>query len=116
MSCFGQDLELGLSPSPVFIRSTLSKLDSKIDPLKHPPNQPFIGGTIRSFKDIVHNEGIAYQETNEKKNEGRLAAWQHLISSVEAGLLAVVVSNPIWVIKTRMCATTRTTPDAYKGL
>lgn len=32
------------------------------------------------------------------------------------GAITAVMTNPFWVIKTRMCTTTRYTPDAYKGL
>ncbi|CAO3594263.1 unnamed protein product [Absidia cylindrospora] len=132
----------GLVSTAILHPLDVIKIRFQVDPLKHSTNQPFIGGTIRSFKDIVHNEGIvrglyrgvapsisgaavswgfyfwwySFIKKQMKTNEGRLAAWQHLIASAEAGALTVVASNPIWVIKTRMCATTRTTPNAYKGL
>ncbi|KAI8074189.1 mitochondrial carrier domain-containing protein [Gongronella butleri] len=50
-----------------------------------------------------------------KDEQGKLAAWQHMIASTEAGAATAIVTNPIWVIKTRMCATTRATPGAYQG-
>ena len=32
----------------------------------------------------------------------QLSTWQHLSSSVEAGAIMVLVSNPLWLIKTRL--------------
>ncbi|KAI9257998.1 mitochondrial carrier domain-containing protein [Phascolomyces articulosus] len=52
-----------------------------------------------------------------KKDEhGKLSAMQHLIASAEGGALTAIMTNPFWVIKTRMCTTTQYTPDAYTGL
>lgn len=51
-----------------------------------------------------------------KDDQGKLSAVQHLLASAEAGALTAVMTNPFWVIKTRMCTTTRFTPDAYTGL
>lgn len=47
---------------------------------------------------------------------GRLSAFQHLIASAEAGAITAIMTNPFWVVKTRMCATSRHTPGAYRGL
>lgn len=33
-----------------------------------------------------------------------------------SGAITAVFTNPLWVIKTRMCTTTRYTPNAYTGL
>lgn len=46
----------------------------------------------------------------------RLTAPQHLAASVEAGVYSVFLTNPLWVVKTRMFTTSRTTEGAYKGL
>jgi hypothetical protein len=32
------------------------------------------------------------------------------------GAITAFFTNPFWVVKTRMCATDRTDPGAYKGL
>ncbi|KAI8994699.1 mitochondrial carrier domain-containing protein [Pilobolus umbonatus] len=48
--------------------------------------------------------------------KGTLSPVQHLTASAEAGALTALMSNPLWVVKTRMCTTTKNTPDAYKGL
>ncbi|CAG8703640.1 4943_t:CDS:2, partial [Cetraspora pellucida] len=46
----------------------------------------------------------------------KLSAAQHLLASAEAGAITVFMTNPFWVVKTRMCVTNRKDPDAYKGL
>ncbi|KAI8136529.1 mitochondrial carrier domain-containing protein [Fennellomyces sp. T-0311] len=51
-----------------------------------------------------------------KDEQGKLSAMQHLIASAEGGALTAIMTNPVWVVKTRMCTTTRYTPDAYTGL
>ncbi|CAB4407534.1 unnamed protein product [Rhizophagus irregularis] len=45
-----------------------------------------------------------------------LSPTQHLAASAEAGAITAFFTNPFWVVKTRMCATDRTDPGAYKGL
>ncbi|CAG8567220.1 5318_t:CDS:2, partial [Acaulospora colombiana] len=46
----------------------------------------------------------------------KLTAIQHLTASAQAGIITAFVTNPLWVVKTRMCATSRKDPGAYKGL
>ncbi|GBC04123.1 hypothetical protein RclHR1_05520011 [Rhizophagus clarus] len=46
----------------------------------------------------------------------KLSPLQHLSASAEAGAITAFITNPFWVVKTRMCATDRTDPGAYKGL
>ncbi|RCH95725.1 hypothetical protein CU098_010124 [Rhizopus stolonifer] len=104
---------------------------------------PILGGTIRSFKTILTEEGLIrglyrgvtpsmagsavswgmyfgwysmIKKYMSKDNEGRLSPVQHLTASAEAGALTALIANPLWVIKTRMCTTTHNSPQAYKGL
>ncbi|RKP08977.1 mitochondrial carrier domain-containing protein [Thamnocephalis sphaerospora] len=51
-----------------------------------------------------------------KGDDGRLAASQHLIASAEAGAITAITTNPLWVVKTRMCVTNRGDQGAYRGL
>ncbi|KAJ2114856.1 mitochondrial FAD carrier protein flx1 [Coemansia sp. RSA 376] len=45
-----------------------------------------------------------------------LSPLQHLIAGATAGALTQCMANPLWVVKTRICTTTRTDASAYRGL
>ncbi|KAJ1952527.1 mitochondrial FAD carrier protein flx1 [Linderina pennispora] len=45
-----------------------------------------------------------------------LSAGQHLAAGAMAGALTQCMANPLWVVKTRMCTTSRADPCAYRGL
>lgn len=45
-----------------------------------------------------------------------LTTTDYLATSGAAGALTAVLTNPIWVIKTRMLSSARTAPGAYKGM
>lgn len=49
------------------------------------------------------------------KDEG-LDSVDYLLSSGTAGVLTAVLSNPLWVIKTRMLSTGRSSPGAYSSM
>ncbi|KAI9598792.1 mitochondrial carrier domain-containing protein [Syncephalis fuscata] len=51
-----------------------------------------------------------------KDEDGRMSAGQHLVASAEAGAITAMMTNPLWVVKTRMCVTNRTDQYAYRGL
>ncbi|KAL2914930.1 mitochondrial FAD carrier protein flx1 [Polyrhizophydium stewartii] len=46
----------------------------------------------------------------------KLSATQHLIASAEAGMLTSLLTNPFWLIKTRMCTQKATDPGAYRNV
>ncbi|KAG0037693.1 hypothetical protein BGZ82_002051 [Podila clonocystis] len=105
---------------------------------------PRLGGTLRSFQQIYRSEGFRnglyrgltpnfagatmswglyfYLYAGIKGQmpvdpaTGRLGPTQHMTASVLGGALTAVVTNPLWVIKTRMCTTKKTTPGAYQSL
>lgn len=47
---------------------------------------------------------------------GRLGPSQHMAASMLGGALTALVTNPFWVIKTRMCTTKKTSPGSYQSL
>ncbi|KAI8606649.1 putative mitochondrial folate carrier protein Flx1 [Dissophora ornata] len=107
-------------------------------------SSPRIGGTLRSFQQIFRNEGFRhglyrgltpnfagatvswglyfylYAGIKAKMpvdpNTGRLGPGQHMTASMLGGAMTAVVTNPFWVIKTRMCTTKKTDPGAYRSL
>ncbi|RIB00536.1 mitochondrial carrier domain-containing protein [Gigaspora rosea] len=101
------------------------------------------GATFNTLRSIVHKEGIIGLYRGISPNlAGSTASWgfyfywydlikrwmangdkltklsatQHLLASAEAGAITVFMTNPFWVVKTRMCITSRKDPEAYKGL
>ena len=55
------------------------------------------------------------RERSEAANQG-LRTMDYLLASTVAGMGSAFITNPIWVIKTRMLSTGATSPGAYRGL
>lgn len=49
-------------------------------------------------------------------NDSSLKSWHYLISAFAAGWTTSTITNPIWVIKTRMISTAKDEPGAYKSM
>ncbi|KAF9921829.1 hypothetical protein FBU30_008109 [Linnemannia zychae] len=105
---------------------------------------PKLGGTLRSFQQIFKTEGFRHGlyrgltpnfagatvswglyfylyagikgRMTVDPQTGRLGPTQHMVASMLGGALTAAVTNPFWVIKTRMCTTKRTDPGAYRSL
>ncbi|KAJ3074506.1 hypothetical protein HDU98_011096 [Podochytrium sp. JEL0797] len=54
--------------------------------------------------------------SSSQHNTSRLPASYHLAASALAGATTCLVTNPFWLIKTRMCADRASDPGAYSGL
>ncbi|KAI7869072.1 mitochondrial folate carrier protein Flx1 [Spinellus fusiger] len=107
------------------------------------PGIPLLGGTFKTFRSILVHEGLVHglyrgvtpnmagataswglyfwwysqiKQALRTEERDTLAAWQHLCASAAAGAVTAVMTNPLWVVKTRMCTTTHTSPEAYRGL
>ncbi|GJN89704.1 hypothetical protein Rhopal_002691-T1 [Rhodotorula paludigena] len=46
----------------------------------------------------------------------KLNAGQHLLASATSGVITAVITNPLWVVKTRMFTTTASQSQAYRGV
>ena len=46
----------------------------------------------------------------------RTTSTQHLQAAAEASAVTAMLTNPIWVVKTRIFATAKHDPTAYRGL
>ncbi|GAA6061169.1 hypothetical protein JCM10212_005755 [Sporobolomyces blumeae] len=46
----------------------------------------------------------------------KLNAGQHLLASASSGVVTAIITNPLWVVKTRMYTTSASSPKAYKGV
>lgn len=105
---------------------------------------PRLGGTLRSFQQIYRSEGFRHglyrgltpnfagatvswglyfylyagikASMPVDPSTGRLGPTQHMAASMIGGALTAVVTNPLWVIKTRMCTTKSSTPGSYQSL
>ncbi|CAM9016606.1 hypothetical protein WICANDRAFT_76973 [Wickerhamomyces anomalus NRRL Y-366-8] len=64
-------------------------------------------GSYRVFKDLLHDETLL---------DANLESWQYLISAFSAGSFTAVLTNPIWVLKTRILSTSKIAPGAYIGV
>lgn len=64
------------------------------------------------IKDVV---GVMRKQRTPDGN-GQLTSGDYFLASGAAGIMTGVVTNPIWVIKTRMLSTSRDAPGAYKSI
>ena len=67
-----------------------------------------------NIKDLIRS---ARARTNPSTKLGKqeLSSSDYFLASGASGILTAVLTNPIWVIKTRMLSTARHTPGAYKS-
>ena len=55
------------------------------------------------------------QQLNASTN-GRLSPADHLMAAAGAGFITVLMTNPLWLCKTRLCIQDPSAPNAYRGL
>ncbi|KAJ2519920.1 mitochondrial FAD carrier protein flx1 [Coemansia sp. RSA 1939] len=51
-----------------------------------------------------------------KSGTSILSPGQHMVAGAMAGALTQCIANPLWVVKTRICTTSRGDPASYRGL
>ncbi|CAH1776198.1 unnamed protein product [Owenia fusiformis] len=57
-------------------------------------------GTAWGFYFLFYNALKVYMQEDQK---APLGPGKHMLAATEAGLLTLVITNPIWVVKTRLC-------------
>lgn len=65
-----------------------------------------------NIKDIIRSTRPYTRTTGNRE----LSSTDYFLASGIAGVITAVLTNPIWVIKTRMLSTARNTPGAYKSI
>jgi solute carrier family 25 folate transporter 32 len=63
----------------------------------------------RQFKNLFLN-------SSDLNHDRHLKSWHYLSSAFLAGWTTSILTNPIWVIKTRMISTERSSPGAYTSI
>ncbi|KAJ2592480.1 mitochondrial FAD carrier protein flx1 [Coemansia sp. RSA 1797] len=59
---------------------------------------------------------MAHGSSETRHGISTLSPAQHLLAGACAGALTQCVANPLWVVKTRVCTTSKSDPRAYRGL
>ncbi|KAJ8920403.1 hypothetical protein NQ315_005269 [Exocentrus adspersus] len=104
---------------------------------------PKYNGIINAFTTILHKEGVKglyrgltpnvwgagsswglyflfYNAIKTHMQKGdtdiQLPASTHLLAASEAGLMTLLITNPLWVVKTRLCLQFDTSTQAYNGM
>lgn len=67
------------------------------------------------IKDLIRNTRIRTHHEHGPNNTA-LNSSDYFLASGISGILTAVFTNPIWVIKTRMLSTARSTPGAYRSI
>ncbi|CAN7989124.1 unnamed protein product [Ixodes hexagonus] len=62
----------------------------------------FGAGASWGFYFFFYN-AIKAQMSSQRSASARLGPGQHMLAAAEAGIFTLIMTNPIWVVKTRMC-------------
>lgn len=65
--------------------------------------------SYRHIKDLFHNPTTLNKDSN-------LKSWQYLGSAFLAGGFTALMTNPIWVLKTRILSSSKRADGAYQGV
>ena len=68
-----------------------------------------------NIKDLIRASRARISPST-KLGKQELRSSDYFLASGLSGILTAVLTNPIWVIKTRMLSTARNTPGAYKSI
>lgn len=74
-------------------------------------------GLYRASKDLVYKSQFLETRTNDDhlKRDAEMSSWMYLSAGAMSGALTSIVTNPIWVIKTRIMSTSAREATSYRS-
>ncbi|GAA5892493.1 uncharacterized protein JCM6883_007378 [Sporobolomyces salmoneus] len=122
----------------------LLKVQLQVSTSSHQHPRGALGSIAEGFRGIVRNQGgwkglyrgigpnlagnasswglyfLWYTDFKKRLVRGddkkKLNAGQHLLASASSGIVTAILTNPLWVVKTRMYTTSSSSPHAYTGV
>ncbi|KAI8055825.1 putative folate carrier protein [Syncephalis plumigaleata] len=106
----------GFTSTAILHPLDMVKTRLQVDDAAKSHRKPMFGRTVSILRLIFSQDGLRGLYRGLSPNLAGATASQHLIASAEAGAITAIMTNPLWVVKTRMCVTNRTDQYAYRGL
>jgi solute carrier family 25 folate transporter 32 len=66
--------------------------------------------------ELTDSYNMIKKDMQSRHPERRTSSSQHLLAAAEASAITAMLTNPIWVVKTRVFGTAKSDAAAYRGL